>query len=119
MDDHYEGPTPSEVLEQKKLLYEKMTPRRRKFVDRIGFDNWDPFQAPFDPIDIRKECTGYTSQELTELFLRSREKRPGPDYASTVAEFNVLLVTNTDRVKPIFDFCIWYAEHLARYGKSM
>lgn len=33
--------------EQEKLkreIYERMNPRRRKFIDRIGYDEWDPFQ---------------------------------------------------------------------------
>lgn len=37
----------------KREIYERMNPRRRKFIDRIGYDEWDPFQKPNDPMDIR------------------------------------------------------------------
>ena len=30
----------------KREIYERMNPRRRKFIDRIGYDEWDPFQKP-------------------------------------------------------------------------
>ena len=42
--------TPQRLNEEqeqlKREIYERMNPRRRKFVDRIGYDNWDPFQKP-------------------------------------------------------------------------
>ena len=44
--------TPQRLNEEqeqlKREIYERMNPRRRKFVDRIGYDNWDPFQKPND-----------------------------------------------------------------------
>ena len=51
---------------QKRLFYERMSPRRRRFVDRIGYDNWDPFEAPKEPMDIRKDVSQRTAQQLVQ-----------------------------------------------------
>ena len=44
----------------KRDLYEKISPRRRKFIDRIGYENWDPFPEPNEPNDIRTDVTKRT-----------------------------------------------------------
>ena len=41
----------------KRELYERISPRRRKFIDRIGYDKWDPFPQPNDPVEIRPDVT--------------------------------------------------------------
>ena len=48
----------------KREIYERMNPRRRKFIDRIGYDEWDPFQKPNDPMDIRVDPSKRTTQQL-------------------------------------------------------
>ncbi|XPV77129.1 MAG: hypothetical protein ACNI27_04190 [Desulfovibrio sp.] len=112
--------TPEEVEEQKREIYEKMAPRRRKFIDRIGYDEWDPFQLPFDPIDLRQEATGLTSHQLTNQFLHEMgADNIGPDYENAIAEFGVMLVMNFEKVRPIYDFCNWYAGYLERKGKTV
>ena len=30
----------------KKAIYEQLSPRRRKYIDRVGYEAWDPFQDP-------------------------------------------------------------------------
>lgn len=110
---------PEEREALKRAIYEKISPRRRKFIDRMGYDNWDPFQEPFDPLDIRKDATGYTAQELGELFIRSREEKAPPELVQAVQEFTVTLVANPERVRGIFEFCVWYDEHLQRHGRSL
>lgn len=111
--------TPEQIEEQKRIMYEGLSPRRRKFVDKIGYENWDPFQLPHDPMDIRLDRTGHTAQQLYSMFIRSLPKRPGPDYTSTIAEFTVVMVQNSERMRPIFDFCQWYATLLAKHGKTL
>ena len=111
--------TPEQAEERKRALYEAMAPRRRKFVDRIGYENWNPFQEPLDPLDIRRDVTGHTAQELTEKYLRDRGGVPSPEYRQAANTFNVELVANPARVKPLLDYCLWYAALLERHGKSL
>lgn len=110
--------TLEEVEEQKKMMYDKLSPRRRRFVDKIGYEEWDPFQLPLDPIDLRKDITGRTSQQLCEEFLQNVMASRNTEYAQAASEFGVTLVMNFERVRPIFDFCVWYNELLEREGKK-
>ena len=48
--------TPEQEASKRKM-YEKLKPRGRKYVDRIGYENWDPFMKPNDPLDIRQDVT--------------------------------------------------------------
>jgi len=111
--------TPEEREEQKRYMYEKLSPRRRKFVDKIGYDEWDPFAKPFDPIDLRQDITGRTSQQLCEEFIREIHVNRNSEYAQAAAEFGVMLVMNFEKVRPIYDFCVWYDELLKKEGKNI
>ncbi|WP_338667529.1 hypothetical protein [Pseudodesulfovibrio methanolicus] len=113
---NYEEMPDHEVEARKRFMYEKMSPRRRKFVDRMGYENWDPFQAPFDPIDIRVEKTGLTQTQLTQLFIRESGKHMNQEYIDQINEFNVMLVMNFEKIRPVYDFCLWYAEHCKKHG---
>ena len=84
--------TPQELNDEqeqlKREIYEKMSPRRRKFVDRIGYENWDPFQKPNEPLDMRMDVTRRTTQQLVSAFLREAARR-GPysnDYGKGALE---------------------------------
>lgn len=108
-----------QVEEQKRAMYEGLSPRRRRFVDRIGYENWDPYQAPFDPIDIRTDALGLTTHELLNRYYKSLPAPPDPDYMQTLSEFMVLLVMNVEKVRPILEFSEWYAERLKERGISI
>lgn len=113
---------------QKRFMYEKMSPRRRKFVDRVGYDNWDPFQAPKEPLDIRKEGTGRTAHDLVRDFMKGRARQTGrldrassPDprgqeaeaaYAQGVLECAISMVNRDEKFRGIYDFCLWYSEQI-------
>ena len=113
---NYENLSPEEIAERKRYMYDKMSSRRRKFVDRMGYENWDPFAAPFDPIDIRTDRSGMTSHQLTQFFISSSGKSSNQEYIDAVNEFNVMLVMNFEKVRPVFEYCLWYAEHLRKRG---
>ncbi|MGE4554144.1 MAG: hypothetical protein AB7D57_13620 [Desulfovibrionaceae bacterium] len=117
MSEH--NPSPEQVETWKREMYEKLSARQRKWVDRLGYENWDPFQKPMDPIDIRVETTGLTATQLAGLFLQERAGSIGSDYRENISRFTVELVMNFERVRPIYDFCTWYAERLARHGKTV
>lgn len=101
--------------EQKRLYYERMSPRRRRFVDRIGFENWDPFEAPKEPMDIRTDATQRTVQELVRDFLQSVSlDMRGGEYARGATECAMGLVGRQEKYLGILDFCVWYHETLQK-----
>lgn len=101
----------------KREIYEKMSPRRRKFVDRLGYDLWDPFQKPKDPLDIRTERSQRTAQDLLSEFSRacgaaSRDRA----YRAGAAECALGIINKDEKYQGIFDFCLWYHDLLQEEG---
>lgn len=115
--DLFADAAPPELTEEqeiyKRALYEKMNPRRRKFVDKIGYDVWDPFQAPKDPMDIRTDRTRRTVQDLLREFMRAtggaqRDKA----WQDGARECAMAIIRQDERFQGVFDFCLWYARLL-------
>jgi hypothetical protein len=103
--------------ECKREIYEKMNPRRRKFIDRIGYENWDPFQKPNDPLDLRTDTTKRTTGRLVDAFLRNAKGGCGNDYVRGAWECALGIVNNDEKYRGIFDFCLWYHEMLQKEEK--
>lgn len=114
---------PTELTEEqeryKRALYEQMNPRRRKFIDRIGYEQWDPFQAPKDPLDIRTDRTNRTLQDLLREFMAASNGR-GKDTAwqAGVRQCALGIIQKDEKFQGIFDFCLWYAKLLEREKKA-
>lgn len=104
-----------EEQEQKRLFYERMSPRRRRFVDRIGYDNWDPFEAPKEPMDMRTDLTQRTVQDLVRDFLASASlDMRGGEYARGATECALGIVARQEKYLGVLDFCVWYHELLQK-----
>lgn len=105
----------------KREIYEKMQRRRRKFVDRIGYDNWDPFQKPNDPLDLRTDATRRTTQQLVNEFLHyaSSKGTVGKDYAKGATECALGVINKDEKYLGIFEFCLWYNELLKKEGHRL
>ncbi len=108
--------TPEE-MEQKKIIYESMSPRRRKYIDKIGYETWDPFQKPKDPIDIRKDKSKRTSQQLVREFLASRSfDEYSNNYGRGVFDMCFGIINNDERFIAMYEFACWYRELLKAEG---
>lgn len=104
-----------EEEEQKRLFYERMSPRRRKFIDKIGYDVWDPFEPPKEPMDIREDVTKRTTQQLVREFLHTLSDEPySSEYARGAVECALGLIGRDDKYQGIFDFCLWYHDLLKK-----
>lgn len=96
-----------------------MSPRRRKFIDRLGYDQWDPFQAPKEPLDLRKDRTQRTLQELIRDFMRqnngaARDK----DWQNGAMECALGIIRKDGKYQGIYDFCLWYQKILEEETRS-
>lgn len=113
-----ERPELSEEQERyKRVLYESMNPRRRKFIDRMGYENWDPYQAPKDPMDIRTDRTQRTLQDLLLEFARAKgASGRDPAWQAGARECALGIIRKDEKYQGIFDFCLWYADLLQREG---
>jgi hypothetical protein len=106
-----------EAESRKKMVFDNMSPRRQQHILKRGYDKWDPFQEPKDPIDIRKDKTKRTTQMLVREFLQTR---PGDAennaYNRGVLEMALGIVNNEDRFRGMFEFAGWYQELLKKEG---
>jgi hypothetical protein len=110
---------PDEKEDLKRAIFERLSPRRRKFIERIGYDRWDPFQEPKDPIETRTDVTRRTAPELMRRFLADLpEGKYSSAYTRGVFEICHGLINNEDRFRGAYEFCLWYDRLLRKEGKS-
>jgi hypothetical protein len=109
---------PDEKEGLKRAIYEQLSPRRRKFIERIGYDRWDPFQEPKDPIETRTEVTKRTAPELMRKFLSEQaDGKCSSAYHRGAFEICHGLINNEDRFRGAYEFCLWYDRLLRKEGK--
>jgi hypothetical protein len=109
--------SPEEVERRKKMVFDSMSPRRQKHILKRGYDRWDPFEEPKDPIDIRKDKTRRTTQMLVREFLQTRPgEAENNAYNRGVLEMALGIVNNEDRFRGMFEFARWYQELLRKEG---
>lgn len=105
-------------MEKKRAIFESMSPRRRKHIqDKIGFENWNPFQEPKDPIEIRKDKTKRTSKALFQKFTHETAiKKYSNSYGQGVLEMCMGLINNDEKVRGMYEFSLWYHRLLQKEG---
>ena len=109
--------TPEEE-NRKKAIFDSMSKRGQKWVQKkVGYENWDPFQAPKDPIDIRKDKSRRTTQQLIREFLTAI---PADEYSNTYAqgalEIALGIINEEERFLGMYDFAVWYMNLLKSEG---
>jgi len=109
--------SPQEAEDRKKAVFDSMSSRRQKHILKKGYDKWDPFEEPKDPIDIRKDKTKRTTQMLVREFLQSRDAEGYSNaYGRGVLEMAVGIINDDDRFIGMYEFVCWHKELLKREG---
>ena len=107
----------SDKAKRKKAIFDAMSERRRNYILKKGYDRWDPFQEPKDPIDIRKDKSKRTTQMLVREFLQQKSAETySPSYGRGVLEICLGIVNNEDRFIGMYEFSCWYRDLLIREG---
>jgi hypothetical protein len=101
---------------RKKAVFEAMSPRRQQHILKKGYEKWDPFEEPKDPIDIRRDKTKRTTQQLVREFLQNC---PHEDYSNAygrgVLEIALGIVNDDERFIGMYEFSLWYSQELKRF----
>lgn len=109
--------TPEEIETRKKAIFDAMSPRAQRRILKLGFDKWDPFEAPKDPIDIRRDKSKRTSQMLVREFLQSLPLDGySNSYGRGVLEMAIGIINDDDRFKGMYEFAIWHQALLRKEG---
>ena len=103
---------------RKKAIFDSMSPRRQQHIlKKQGYDEWDPFIEPKDPIDMRKDKTKRTAIELAREFLATCEqKKYSNAYGQGVWEICLGIINDDDRARGMYDFSCWYKDLLKNQG---
>ncbi len=108
-----------EEEKRKRAIFESMSPRRQKHILKKGYEKWNPFLEPKDPIDIRKDKTKRTTQQLVREFLQTKSSEDYSNaYGGGVFEMCLGIVNDDDKYKGMLEFSIWYQELLKREGNE-
>lgn len=106
-----------EIEEKKKAIFDSMGKRGQKQIMKKGYENWDPFEEPKDPIDIRKDKTKRTTQMLIREFLQKADHK---DYSQTYAggalDMCLGIVNDDEKIRGMYEFACWYKELLEKEG---
>jgi len=106
-----------EAEQRKKAVFDAMSPRRQKHILKKGYEKWDPFQEPKDPIDIRKDPSKRTSQMLVREFLQSRSSEEYSNaYGRGVLEIAIGIINDDERFIGMYEFARWHQELLEKEG---
>jgi hypothetical protein len=106
-----------EIEDRKKAVFDQMSPRRQKHILKKGYDKWDPFEEPKDPIDIRKDKSNRTTQMLVREFLQSCSSEGYSNaYGRGVLEMALGIVNQDDRFIGMYEFVCWHRELLKKEG---
>jgi hypothetical protein len=103
----------NDAQQRKKAIFDSMAPRRQKHILKRGYDKWDPFEEPKDPIDIRRDATQRTTQQLVREFLQQCSHETYSNaYGRGVLEIALGIINRDDRFIGMFEFAAWYTEQL-------
>lgn len=103
-----------EEAKRKKYIFDSMSPRRQKHIlKKEGYDKWDPFIEPKDPIDIRKDKTNRTAVELAREFLANCDEQEYSNaFGQGAWEMCLGMINHDDRCKGMYEFACWYRDLL-------
>ncbi len=106
-----------EIEIRKKAIFDMMGKRGQQKILKVGYDTWNPFEEPKDPLDIRKDITKRTIHDLVHEFLQiNREEKTSVAFGEGVLEIAMALMNNNDKYRGMFEFSIWYADLLKKEG---
>lgn len=109
--------TSDDVEARKKAIFDSMSSRGQKAILKRGYEKWDPFQEPKDPIDIRRDKTKRTTQMLVREFLQSRESREYSNaFSRGVLEMALGIINDEERFIGMYEFAIWHQALLKTEG---
>jgi hypothetical protein len=105
-----------EEAERKKAIFDGMAPRRQNHIlKKEGYDKWDPFIEPKDPINLRRDRSRRTAQQLARDFLQSCGiESYSNTFGQGVWDMCLGIVNDDDRYKGMYEFACWYRDLLNR-----
>ncbi len=104
-----------QIEDKKKAIFDTMGKRGQKYILKRGYEEWDPFQEPKDPIDIRKDKTKRTSQDLIREFLSDVDHDEYTNsFAQGAFEMCLGIINEEEKIRGMYEFALFYADLLKK-----
>jgi hypothetical protein len=105
-----------EDAKRKKFIFDSMSPRRQKHIlKKEGYDAWDPFIEPKDPIDMRADKAKRTARDLAREFLATCDAQAYSNaFGQGVWEMCLGIVNDDDKYNGMYEFACWYQQLLKK-----
>jgi hypothetical protein len=103
---------------KKKAIFNTMSPKhQQKILKKVGYENWDPFQEPKYPMDLREQEVERKAMVLSREFLEAcRIDQPSDEYLQAVREIIRGLLKGQEQYRAMFEFCCWYRKSSEKKG---
>ena len=109
--------TLSDIEKHKKAVFDNMSLKRQKHILKKGYKEWNPFEKPNDPIDMRRDKTRRTSQALIRSFLQSLPQEGySNEYARGAFDICLGIINEDARYQGMYGFACWYRALLEKEG---
>ena len=93
---------------KKKAIFDGMSRRGQKWVLKIGYENWDPFEKPKDPRErIFSSASVKAGALVREYYESAGGKVESVAVHRELFELCLGLLRGEDRAKTVVDFCAW------------
>ncbi len=95
---------------EKKAIFDGMSSRRReKLLKRMSYEDWNPFEKPKEPLDMRNQKVEQVASFICKRFLAETDAGDcSPQYLQGVTEMCKGLIKEEEKFKAMYDFCSWY-----------
>jgi hypothetical protein len=105
---------------RKRAIFEQMSPKRQEKILKKGYDQWDPFAPPRDPIDLRRDQTRHTAAMLVKRFLATRSMEEYSNaYGQGAWDICVGIMSDSDRYIGMYEFSCWYNDFLKKGDQGL
>ena len=104
---------------RKKAIFDSMASKRRQHIlKKEGYDKWDPFQEPQEPIDLRRGKSKHTALQLAREFLVNWNEQEGNEYSNAFGQgawkMCLGIVNNDETYKGMYEFSCWYRDFMKK-----
>lgn len=114
-----ENLSPEEAENRKKAVFDSMGKRGQERICRIGYDKWDPFEEPKDPINLRENKSQRTTQALIREFLQNLKSEDySNDFARGAFDMCLGIINEDEKCLGMFEFACWYKNLLETEQKK-
>jgi hypothetical protein len=97
---------------RKRAVFDGMSKKGQERILRLGYENWDPFQAPKDPRErIFSNASVQATAWLREFYGSGDQNAESVAVHKELFELGTGLIRGETRAKALFNFCVWLAEN--------